>query len=166
MTPLHPLEDRTISRPPEQWRSAIPFVVIGSVSIIAGGLVAAVSRPTGFDLGPWLAAFLVLVAGVAQIAFGAGQAWLSGREIPLQVIRVELVAFNLGAGATILGSLAQVPLVTTIGGVATILAVAAFLSMVVKSIAGPRWARWLYIVGATVILVSTPIGLLLAWTGH
>ena len=46
---------------PAAWRSGIAFVAVGSAAIVVGGLVAAVTRPTGFDEGPWVAAFLVLV---------------------------------------------------------------------------------------------------------
>ena len=49
-----------------RWPSVRPFLLIGSLCTIAGGLVAAVTRPTGFVLGSWTAAFLVLVGGVAQ----------------------------------------------------------------------------------------------------
>ena len=48
------------------WSVVGPFVLVGSVCIVAGGLVAAVSRPSGFELGSWLAAYLVLVGGVAE----------------------------------------------------------------------------------------------------
>ena len=38
--------------------------------IVLGGLVAAVTGPLHFDRGSWLAAYLVLVCGVAQCAIG------------------------------------------------------------------------------------------------
>ena len=76
-------------------RSAMPFVVLGAVSVIAGGLVAAVSAPAGWEHGSWAAAYLVLVTGVAQIGLGAAQAalvaappWRRGRA-------VELLGWNL-----------------------------------------------------------------------
>ena len=46
-----------------------------------GGAVAAVSDPFSFEQGSWLAAFLVLVGGVVQIALGAGQAALVGGAV-------------------------------------------------------------------------------------
>ncbi|HRW41812.1 MAG TPA: hypothetical protein P5193_09740, partial [Microthrixaceae bacterium] len=80
----------------ERWPSARPFVVVGAVAVVAGGAVAAVTRPTGFELGPWLAAFLVLVGGVAQIALGAGQAWVADRVPASATVRSELAVWNVG----------------------------------------------------------------------
>jgi len=149
----------------ERCRGAVPFLVIGSSSIVAGGLVAAVTRPTGFDLGPWVAAFLVLVVGVAQIALGAGQAWLADQRPRPVTTRRELIAWNLGILATLVGSLQGAPVVTSAGGLVTVVALAWFLGPVWASTSGPRWARLVYRAGVAVLLVSAPIGVLLAWTG-
>jgi hypothetical protein len=143
----------------------VPFLVIGSLSVVAGGLVAAVSRPTGFGLGPWLAAFLVLVAGVAQISLGVGQAWLTTQRPRPSTVRTELWAWNAGVVGTIVGTIGEMPLLTTVGGIATIVALAGFLAAVGRTAAGPRWARTTYVVGAGLLLVSTLIGLGLAWSG-
>lgn len=149
----------------DRCRWAMPFVGIGAASIVAGGLVAAVTRPTHFDLGPWVAAFLVLVVGVAQIALGAGQAWLADRRLQTVMLGGEALAWNLGAAATLVGSVRDTPIVTTAGAVATVVALAWFVAPVGKSTSGPRWARSVYLSGVAVLLVSTPVGVLLAWTG-
>ena len=60
----------------QRWSSIVPMLAAGGVSIVAGGVVAAVTGPTDWDHGSWVAAFLVLVAGVAQLGVGAGQAQL------------------------------------------------------------------------------------------
>lgn len=147
----------------DRCRWAVPFVLIGTTAIVAGGLVAAITRPTDFDLGPWVAAFLVLVAGVAQIALGAGQGWLADDLPSTAKVRVEIIAWNLGAGATLLGSILEIPALTTGAGVVTVTALIWFAAPVWASTTGPRWARSLYLVGVAVLLVSTPIGVLLAW---
>ena len=150
----------------QRWPTARPFLLVGAIAIIAGGLVAAVSRPTDFELGPWLAAFLVLEAGVAQIALGAGQAWLAEPcPSPLQVW-TQLAAWNLGVLATIVGTLASRPLITTIGGAATVVALALFLVRVAGAGPGPRWARTTYVGLVAFVLLSTPVGMVLAWTRH
>lgn len=153
-----------------RWPAMRPFVVIGVPSIVAGGLVAAVSRPTGFDLGPWLAAFLVLVSGVAQLALGIGQAWLAADPPARPVVRVELVTWNVGIAATVAGSLSSAPVVSTIGSVATAAALAVFLGTVGRGAAGPgsrdRVLLVVYRLIVLVVLLSTPIGLVLAWTRH
>jgi hypothetical protein len=107
-----------------RWPAARRFLIIGSVSTIAGGVVAAVARPTGFELGPWLAAYLVLVGGVAQIALGVGQAWLAEERT---AVRAEVASWNSGVGATIVGTLVSTPIVTTFGGVASVVALSLFL---------------------------------------
>lgn len=80
----------------ERWRAACAFVVIGAVFVVAGGLVAAVSGPTDFEQGSWLAAYLVLVGGVAQMVLGAGQAWLAVRIPPGRSTRIEAWSWNIG----------------------------------------------------------------------
>ena len=52
-------------------------MVAGGAAIIAGGIVAAVTDPAGWEHGSWTAAFLVLVAGVAQIGLALGQVELA-----------------------------------------------------------------------------------------
>jgi hypothetical protein len=154
--------DQMIAR----WPAARSFLVIGSVYIIAGGIVAAVTRPTGFELGSWLAAYLVLVGGVAQIAFGVGQAWLADGPPRPGEVRAELTAWNAGVGATVIGTLVPVPIVTTLGGVATVVAIVLFSSGVRLPGLAPRWARSLYLGVAAIVLMSTPVGLALAWIRH
>lgn len=154
-----------------RWPSARPFVVVGAVAVVAGGAVAAVTRPTGFELGPWLAAFLVLVGGVAQIALGAGQAWVADRLPDTRTVRAELTIWNIGLAATIAGSLLPAPQLTALGGVAVLIALALFLSATrshhdAAEPVAPRWARILYPLGIVVVLISTPIGLVLSWTRH
>ncbi len=50
------------------------MVVLGALFIVLGGLVAAVTGPLDLVQGSWLAAYLVLVCGVAQFAIGTMQA--------------------------------------------------------------------------------------------
>jgi hypothetical protein len=73
----------------------------------AGGLVAGCGgaspgATTGLDVG----SYLVLIVGVAQIASGAGQAWLSEHAPSLGWVAGERVVFNLGNASVIAGTLA------------------------------------------------------------
>ena len=88
-----------------RWRAASTFVIIGAICVVAGGLVAALSGPTGFEQGSWLAAYLVLVGGVAQIALGGGQAWLARRVPRARSTRIEAWSWNVGAAAVVRGTL-------------------------------------------------------------
>jgi hypothetical protein len=158
----HEIVERVVAR----WSVAAPFLVVGAASVIAGGLVAAVTRPTGFEMGSWLAAYLVLVGGVAQIALGVGQAALAQLSPPSATVRAEVVSWNLGLGATMIGSLASLPVVTSLGAVATIAALVLFLRGVRGRATEARRWRLLYGGVILVVLVSTPIGLALAWARH
>lgn len=151
---------------PVAWRSGLPFAWLGSASILAGGVVAAVSRPTGFEQGPWVAAFLVLVAGVAQLSLGVGQAALASASPTPLVVIAELALWNLGCVLTIVGTLAAAPVLTTIGGVAVIAALVVFLWSVLTNGSAGGWLRIGYLTVLWFVLASTPVGLLLAWLRH
>jgi hypothetical protein len=150
----------------DRWPAARPFALIGSAAIIAGGVVAAVSRPTGFELGSWLAAFLVLVGGVAQIVLGVGQAWIAHQRPRARDVRAEVVWWNLGLGATVLGSLAAVPIATTVGGAAIVVALCLFLRGVRGGGSAAGWTVPTYRAMVVVVVVSVPIGIALAWLRH
>lgn len=149
-----------------RWSVVRPFLVVGSASIVAGGITAAVTRPTGFALGSWMAAYLVLVAGVAQIVLGVGQARLAGEAPSRAEVRIELVAWNGAVLATIVGTLIAAPLVTTLGGVALVVALLRFLAGVRNGGGSSNPPLVLYRLVLTIVLVSTPVGLVLAWIRH
>lgn len=149
-----------------RWPSVRPFLLIGSLCTIAGGLVAAVTRPTGFVLGSWTAAFLVLVGGVAQIALGAGQGWLAYQPPPIRRVRVEVAFWNLGVGATIVGTLTGTPIVTTAAGCALVVALGLFIATTKAPNSTRRSGRVVFRAVAGIVLVSIPIGLGLAWSRH
>ncbi len=151
---------------PAAWRSGVVFIVVGSAAIVAGGLVAAVTRPTGFEEGAWVAAFLVLVGGVAQILVGGGQAALVAVAPSRTTLAVELATWNLACAATVAGTLIASPPLTTLGGVALIASLVVFLVAVLKHGARPGWARTVYVAVVAFVLLSTPVGLVLAWVRH
>jgi hypothetical protein len=143
------------------------FVILGIASVVAGGLVAAVARPTKFADGSWLAAYLVLVGGVSQIALGTGQGVLARRAPSTRLVAAEVAAWNLGLLAVTLGTLAPAVILTALGGLATAVALAWFLSGVRQSgTVLPTGVLHLYRGLAAFVLVSTPVGLLLAWSRH
>jgi hypothetical protein len=86
-------------------RAAWPFLALGGAAIIGGGLVAAIQAHQPVQVLVWMSAYLVLVVGVVQIVFGAGQAWLSGRAPAVGWIAAEWVVFNLGNAGVIAGTL-------------------------------------------------------------
>lgn len=79
-----------------------------------------------------MAAFLVLVGGVAQILVGGGQAALVADAPSRATLSVELATWNLACAATVIGTLIASPQLTTLGGVALIASLVVFLAAVLK----------------------------------
>lgn len=147
----------------ERWRAARPFLVLGTVLVVVGGLVSAASGLAPSEHGSWAAAYLVLIAGVAQVGLGLGQAHLAARVPPARVRLVEVVLWNVGNAAVLAGTLLRVVPVVYVGGALLVAA----LVVVVQQVRGARTVslRWplLAFRGLVLILVvSIPIGLVLA----
>lgn len=149
-----------------RWPSIRLFAIIGAICIVAGGLVAAMTRPTGFELGSWTAAFLVLIGGAAQITLAVGQSWLALEHPPARRVHVEVVFWNIGVVGTIAGTLLGSPIVTTVAGCALIPALALFIVTTGSPSLNNRVVRLTYQVLVGIVLVSIPIGLGLSWSRH
>lgn len=139
------------------------FLALGAFGVVAGGIVAAVTGPTDFERGSWVAAYLVLVVGVAQIALGAGLVWLPGSVPPSSRRLLLALGWNLAAIAVITGTLVSAPVLTSIGGVITAAALVGFALAVGTSRPELSGWTWLYRALVLFVLLSTPVGLLLAW---
>lgn len=140
-------------------RVGLPFAVIGTACVVAGGLVAAADAHAPSEHAVWAAAYLVLVAGVAQVAVGAAQAYLNARRPSRPVVVAELLGWNLGNAAVIAGTIAGFSAVTDVGGVLLIGA----LVLLLTGTRGGRAGSWLrcYRILLTLVLVSIPIGLVI-----
>ncbi|HEY9522757.1 MAG TPA: hypothetical protein VIR33_05925, partial [Thermopolyspora sp.] len=132
--------------------------------VIAGGLVAAVTASAPSEHASWAAAYLVLVAGVTQIALGVGQALLATNPASRRVVAGEFTAWNAGNAAVLAGTLAGAIALVDLGGALLVLA----LALAILAVRGPgRRAGWglrLYRLLIAIVLVSIPIGLFLART--
>jgi hypothetical protein len=157
----------TVATPPslpQKWISALPLVAIGVACIIAGGLVAAATAPSPSEHGSWAAAYLVLVGGVAQVAFGFGQAALAPEPPSSRVIALEFIGWNLGNAGVIAGTLLDAQTLVAIGGALLVLTLAVLVWAVrgAKVATGwPTWMLWTYRVLVVIILVSVPVGLII-----
>lgn len=89
----------------QRLRAGAPFVVVGGAAIVLGGLVAAVTGPLQLTHGSWLAAFLVLVVGVAQIVLGAGAWLLPGRPPPRRAAWVSALTWTMASSGVVAGTL-------------------------------------------------------------
>lgn len=90
----------------DRYRSALPFLAIGLAAILVGGLVAAAVAHAPSRNMVWMVAYLVLVVGLAQVAFGVGQAALSAKRVSLLWVTTEFLLFNIGNAGVITGTLA------------------------------------------------------------
>ena len=157
--PARDLDVGAVRWPP----AASPFLGMGAVGVVGGGLVAAVTRPLGWDHGAWAAAFLVLVVGVGQVVLGSGQAMLAAAPLPRRTVLTEAVLWNGGAAWVVAGTAAGVPLAVTIGGALLLVPLVLFASVPMTTAAAGRWWRRTHHAVIVVLLVSTPVGLVLAW---
>ncbi|WP_349897465.1 hypothetical protein [Parafrigoribacterium soli] len=136
-------------------------MLLGVVAIIGGGLLSAVTASVTNRQLAWLVAYLVLVVGIAQIGLGAGQAWLARRSPAASTMWGQFVLFLLGNAGVAIGTMLAIPVLVDVGGALLVAALALFLAAVVRSSRG-GWLRWLYLALVATLLVSIPIGLLLA----
>lgn len=155
---------------PRSWRPYLPAFVVGSLCVIAGGLVAAVTGPLALTHGSWAAAYLVLVAGVAQIALAGGQALLARHPVGRRLLLVEFAGWNLGNAAVIVGTLWGAAVLVNLGGASLVASLAALLvatrsaSGRVDVVANGRPVALLAVrTLVAVLLVSIPVGL---WLAH
>ena len=140
--------------------------VAGSISIVAGGLVAAVTGPTQWDHGSWVAAFLVLVAGVAQIGIAAGQSHLADTSMTRTFASVECILWNTACGTIVVGTLFSNPAIVSIGSALLMAALGMSVYAISRSSGRHPQLLVLYRALLTVLLVSIPIGIALSWTRH
>jgi hypothetical protein len=149
--------------------AAVPFTALGSACVVAGGLVAAATAPAPSTHASWAAAYLVLVAGVAQAALGLGQAALTSHVPARRRVVAQISTWNIGNAAVLVGTLTGVVPLVDLGGVILV----AGLALLADGVRGRvrhdvRSQRWLlhgFRLLVVMLLVSIPIGLLLARIG-
>lgn len=144
-----------------RWRTAQVFVATGAAAIIGGGLVSAAVAHAPAQQMVWMSAYLVLIVGVAQIVFGAGQASLAVRQPNAGWVATEWLVFNLGNAGVIVGTL--------VGSFVLVLAgTALFAAGIALFLIGTRGAirGWLagYRILLGLIFLSSLVGLGLAFT--
>ena len=104
----------------------LAFAGVAGVLIIAGGLVAAINSATPFAHGSWLAAYLVLVGGVAQLVLGAAPLALPAPLRSMWLRRAQLVLWNAGIATVAVGVFTDLSAVVVAGSVVVLAALAAF----------------------------------------
>jgi hypothetical protein len=125
-------------------------------------LVAAAVAMAPSRLGSWAAAYLVLVGGVAQVALGAGQALLASRSPGRRTVAAELAGWNTGNGAVLGGTLLGATWLAGAGGVLLAAALVLALAGTRGAVRHPAWPLHLYRALIALVLVSIPVGLVIA----
>ncbi len=143
-------------------KSAYPFVIIGGISLLAGGVVSAASAGSPSYFSAWAVAYLVLVCGVAQVVLGMGQAGLASQFPGVGLLAAQVVALNLSNTAVLLGTLAAIPVVTYLGAALLVVALVLFIWGVRGHRAHNARLLWGFRIMVVVLLVSAPIGLVIS----
>lgn len=150
----------------QRWRSNLPLLVAGWASVVAGGLAAAVTGPTRWTEGSWVAAFLVLVAGVAQLGIAAGQAYLTGAAPSAAFVAAQCAMWNLGCAAVITGTLLGSPLIVSAGSAPLLVVLVTSMIAARRRPTPHSVAGFAYRLLLLVVIASIPIGIALSFARH
>lgn len=137
------------------------MAALAAVFVVLGGLVAAVTDPLALDKGSWLAAYLVLVCGVAQHVMALRRARGRTPGASPGGAWAQLGLWNAGNAAVVAGSLAGVPGAVDAGSALLVGALALALRAD-RTVPGPDLRAWVYRGMLLVLLVSIPVGAVLA----
>jgi hypothetical protein len=134
--------------------------VAGIAAVVLGGLAAAVSGPLAWQRGPWVAAFLVLVTGVSQTAFGTSRAVLGAASLRMGAVVLRAVLWNGGSSVVLLGTVAGAPSAVAVGSLLLALGVGCYASDL-RTAPRPRlW--WAYLALLVIVGGSIPVGVVLS----
>jgi hypothetical protein len=148
---------------------AAVLTAVGGGCVVLGGLVAAVTTPLNLAHGSWLAAYLVLVCGVAQWAMGRVRA---GRRPTGTAGRrwawTQVAAWNLGNAMVIVATLLARPELVDVGSALLLgaLLIALFTTPARRGTGRAAFGIWAYRALLLVLAVSMPVGILLAYLRH
>ena len=137
-------------------------ITIGFLAIFAGGMIAAITAPLNLEKGSWLAAYLTLVAGLTQLLLSHQHQILRLARPASRPLWIQLALWIAGNLLVIVGSLATAPLAVDLGGAILVVALLIALKF---SVGTPLvWRAWPLRLFYTAVIISTPIGLVLAHT--
>lgn len=149
--------------------AGLTMLGLGYGSVVLGGLVAAVTDPLDLARGSWLAAYLVLVGGVAQIIFG----WVPGTLGNPVRSWAQVVLWNVGNLVVIAATLAERPIGVVVGSVllvaALLIALRGWWHWREGGVDRGTWGRiltWAYVSLLVLLAVSIPVGIALSLLRH
>lgn len=133
-----------------------PFTILGTMGVVGGGLLSAITAVNPSYHASWAVAYLVLVMGVAQITLGVAQASLTGGTVRSRIIVWETICWNLGNASVLIGTLANVAALLYAGIILLVAALVLFAAAIRHCRHGFLFAiTWVLIV---ILVVSMPVG--------
>ena len=139
---------------------------LGWAGILAGGLVAAVSDPLDVYRGSWMAAYLVLVVGVAQVMMSwARRHWGTSRAAAGWA---QCAAWNIGSAGVIAGTLADTSLIVFVSSAVLVaaLVIASLDTRRARPTSGDALRLLAYRALLVILAVSIPVGMVLSYLRH
>ena len=155
----------------DRWLAPVwPWLALGVAGVVAGGLVAAAVAHDPSEKPVWASAYLVLVAGLAQLGLALGRALLAPRAPTSGAMARDFAVFALGNAGVVVGTLADAVWVVDVGGALLVVALGLLVwgvrsggeAVADRPAAWVVALLWLYRVLVVVLLVSIPVGLVLA----
>ncbi|MGH3261909.1 MAG: hypothetical protein ACRDNS_07945 [Trebonia sp.] len=147
-------------------RQRLVFVAVAGACIVAGGVVAAVNGEAAFARGSWLAAYLVLVGGVAQLLLGVGCLALPEPVGSARLRRAQLGLWNAGIGIVAGGVLADALAVVLVGSAVVVVALGCFALGGGPISPGRRTLVLAYRALIIMLMVGVVVGGALTASGH
>ncbi|MGB4135864.1 MAG: hypothetical protein WA971_04835, partial [Microbacterium sp.] len=145
-------------------RPATAMRLFGLAAVILGGLVAAVTGPLDLAKGSWLAAYLVLVVGVAQSAMASARRHWQRASLPSWHGWAQLACWNAGSLAVIAGTLLAAPAAVYGGSAALVIALGLAVDASRHAVVSDRERGVLlgYRLLLLLLAVSIPVGTVLS----
>lgn len=138
-----------------------PALVIALGSVIAGGLLSAVTAHAATQAASWASAYLVLVGGVGTAGLAIGRGLLSASTPSRGRLWGELGLWMAGNALVMLGTLASPAWLVELGSVMLVAALGSVGAGVYRG-KGHTPLRWLFLTLLVVLAVSIPAGILLS----
>lgn len=139
---------------------------LGWAGIFAGGLVAAVADPLDVYRGSWMAAYLVLVVGAAQVMMSwARRQWGTSRAVAGWA---QCAAWNIGSVGVIAGTLADTSLIVFVSSAVLVaaLVIASLDTRSARTTSGDTLRLLAYRALLVILAVSIPVGMVLSYLRH
>lgn len=141
-----------------------PFLILAGLAVITGGLVSALTAHQPQRQMMWMSAYLVLVSGVAQAIFGAGQAYLAKVPPNAGFRYLQCALFNLSSAGVIASQLIPMHSLVYPSTLLFGMSMALFLFGTRDGVHRP-WL-WAYRLIVGFVGASSLVGIYLSWRLH